>query len=206
MNFESNKIQVFPTSKRSDAFDRNARLNSEQNLISIVNRLTSLDSFVIDGLAITDDTNNNITLSAGTCNIHGYLFKLLESVSCGHIGHTTGKDYLCLVINTTATTVGTTISTTFRELDGLDDEYDVYTGLTFSDDSGASESNKFKLKLAKWDGEKWVADPNRFLKYAIGDVKVNYSPVSGYPATFTGEQNLEDWLANNYVIDDGEIE
>ena len=45
--YKSDKIRVFPSSKRDDAYDRNARLNTEHNLISLVNRLTGSKSFVI---------------------------------------------------------------------------------------------------------------------------------------------------------------
>ena len=48
--FNSNELKIFPTSKRNDRIDRNARLTSEQNLVSMLNRLTDQKSFVIDGL------------------------------------------------------------------------------------------------------------------------------------------------------------
>ena len=74
---DSQNISVYPTYKRDDKYDRNARLNSEQNLISTVNRLTGTDAFVIDGLNINVDTSaNKVYLTSGSCNIHGYYFTI----------------------------------------------------------------------------------------------------------------------------------
>ena len=36
MNLESSKIKVFPTSRRDDSKDRNARLNTEQNFVKLL--------------------------------------------------------------------------------------------------------------------------------------------------------------------------
>ena len=76
-NIDSLKIKVFPSAKRNDAYDRNARLNSEQNLISTVNRLTSKKSFIISGLKVTQSSKtSSINITAGSCNLYGYLFNL----------------------------------------------------------------------------------------------------------------------------------
>ena len=72
----SSDIKMYPTARRDDDFDRNARLNTEQNLVSIINRLTNIDSFVIQGLSI-----ENGSLTAGSCNIHGYVFNILNDLS-----------------------------------------------------------------------------------------------------------------------------
>ena len=97
---KSTDIKVYPTSKRNDAYDRNARLSSEQNLISVVNRLTSKISFVIDGLTV-----NNQVIQTGSCNIHGYLFTLTNTYNIGSIAHTTGNDYLMFEIKTKFTQI-----------------------------------------------------------------------------------------------------
>ena len=82
-NIQSSKIKVYPSSRRDDAKDRNAKLNSEQNLISSINRLTSKTSFVIDGLGISSEVTGSTKiqyLDAGSCNIYGYYFKLLDRI------------------------------------------------------------------------------------------------------------------------------
>ena len=78
-NIQSSKIKVYPSSRRNDASDRNAKLNSEQNLISSINRLTSKTSFVIDGLNITNEAQSSF-LNPGSCNIYGYYFKILDTI------------------------------------------------------------------------------------------------------------------------------
>ena len=79
----SYNIKVYPSAKREDGCDRNAKLTTEQNLVNIINRLTSLDAFIINGLDITDNTKNNsgITISSGSCNIHGYYFNITENIN-----------------------------------------------------------------------------------------------------------------------------
>ena len=86
---ESNKIKVFPTTKRSDEADRNARLMSEQNLISIVNRLTGLKSFIIHIPSISSVTNSSITIPTNSeFNIGGYYFKFIDDKTITIDGNT----------------------------------------------------------------------------------------------------------------------
>lgn len=104
--FNSSDIRIFPSSRRSDYFDRNARLNTEQNFVSIVNRLTSRDCFVIDGLTINAAGTH---LLAGNCNMHGYLFKIQQEKALPKDILASGNEskYLCLVIKTAVETTVT---------------------------------------------------------------------------------------------------
>ena len=118
-NFLSNEIKVYPSSKRSDYYDRNARLNSEQNLISTVNRLTRRTAFVIDGLNI-----ENGKLQSGSCNIHGYLFTFNFPEGGIEITETGNNinNYLFLHIVTKRTVLysSATNSIEYNELDIID--------------------------------------------------------------------------------------
>lgn len=118
-NFLSDQIKVYPSSKRSDFYDRNARLNSEQNLISTVNRLTGRTAFVIDGLTI-----ENQRLQSGSCNIHGYLFTFnfpTEGIEITEVGNSV-NNYLFLHISTKRTTLysSSTNIVEYNELDIVD--------------------------------------------------------------------------------------
>lgn len=85
--FESKNVRMYPSSKRSDRYDRNARLTTERNLVNVINRLTSRDSFIIHGLSIsTSEDKQTQILVAGDCNIHGYYFNLLNNVTINNSG------------------------------------------------------------------------------------------------------------------------
>lgn len=116
--FNSNSIKMYPSSKRSDAYDRNSRLTTEQNIISLVNRLTSRNAFIIDGMSIDLITqedfnaheeinaqNYKYKLTAGSCNIHGYLFNLTNDYYIENGLLATNNNRLALAIVTKVTQV-----------------------------------------------------------------------------------------------------
>lgn len=74
---DSSDIKIYPSSRRSDYYDRNSRLSSEQNLVSVVNRLTRKDGFVIKGFTVSEDGKK---INPGSCNIHGYLFTISSEI------------------------------------------------------------------------------------------------------------------------------
>lgn len=158
MNINSENIKVFPTSKRDDKYDRNARFTSEQNLVSIVNRLTSLKSFVISGLTV-EKKDSTWVLNEGTANIYGYYFDIVEPVDITSISK--GSKYLYLRINVKSQSM-TNSSLSFRELQGIDDSsgaLTIYKGLEIlvSDTLPTEESKNevtgdvyYTLLLATW--------------------------------------------------------
>ena len=134
VNFLSNSIKVFPTTKRDDRYDRNARFPSEFNLTSLVNRLTSRDAFVISGFEVNSASN---TLSGGSCNINGYYFVVNDAdnpvnQSLSDLKGETGS-VLCLSATFKATpiTISDGSKLTFIELNGTDEKVSDYhyTGL-----------------------------------------------------------------------------
>ena len=129
--YESKAVKIYPSSKRSDAYDRNSRLFTEQNIISTVNRLTSRESFVIEGLDITpkyeDNSNtqqlaNKFIVRGGRCNIHGYLFNLTDrEIDTSDLAkNTSGWLYLSILVKKSTTEVNideaNKITTTYEEL------------------------------------------------------------------------------------------
>ena len=117
--YKSDKIRVFPSSKRDDAYDRNARLNTEHNLISLVNRLTGSKSFVIWGLDILSQDEETITFNEGSCNIYGYYF---EFNSQNEIKPNDDAEFIYLQITLKPFTVQTVndIAIQINELEGTD--------------------------------------------------------------------------------------
>jgi len=149
MYLDSIGIQVFPTSRRDDMYDRNARLNTEQNLVSIINRLTSQSAFIIDGLDVAV-SGNNLTISEGSCNIHGYLFKITHNITWAATNLGTGST-ASFVIELSTQSVGTEI--TFAELIGTDTTVDnrgTYNGLKLKVLAKDEElpAGSYKLDLA----------------------------------------------------------
>ena len=77
----SNNIRVYPCSNRNPESDYTARLTTEYNLVSIINRLVDMKSFCVStfqGCYLGDDTTKSLISSINEFmfNINGYLFNL----------------------------------------------------------------------------------------------------------------------------------
>ena len=138
---ESNKIKVFPTTKRSDEADRNARLMSEQNLISIVNRLTGLKSFIIHMPSISSGTNSITIPTDSEFNIGGYYFKFIDNKTITIDGNT--KE-IGLQISTVTTN-------NFTELQGNDSngKDGNYSGLQITTSNTIGDVSKTYLPIIR---------------------------------------------------------
>ena len=88
---DSNKIKVFPCGGRNINYDPLARLTTEQNLISIINRLVDMDSFIVTTHASNQEMNNSI--EEYIFNIDGYLFTVPNGVGAKNIIETALDDY-----------------------------------------------------------------------------------------------------------------
>ena len=77
----SDNIRVYPCSNRNPESDYMARLTTEYNLVSIINRLVDMKSFCVStfqGCYLGDDTTKSLISSIDEFmfNINGYLFNL----------------------------------------------------------------------------------------------------------------------------------
>lgn len=91
---ESHKIKVFPCGGRNRNYDPLARLTTEYNLVSMINRLVDRDSFIV-----TTHANNEIdtnSLDYYQINIGGYLFTInaIKDIFDAAGGLQTDKKYL----------------------------------------------------------------------------------------------------------------
>lgn len=183
----SNDIQVYPSSRRSDYFDRNAKMNSEQNLISAVNRLTGKDSFVISGLEIEYNADTGkYFLKTGTCNIHGYLFKLNTDIDISSIKpeNTASENYLCFSITIVKNTkrLSSELTATYDELGIID--------LNFaSPDINATELSLLDNNSSEFNG---------LLLCAINKATVDLGPNLGVNND-TYYLPLAEWKDNSWV-------
>lgn len=96
--FISNAVKMYPSSLRDDTVDRNAKLNSEQNITSITNRFTNNKSFIITAPSITA-TESKVTIGAGEFNLNGYYFKTTSNIAVD-ITNTTDKIYFYIKVST----------------------------------------------------------------------------------------------------------
>ena len=77
----SDNIRVYPCSNRNPESDYMARLTTEYNLVSIINRIVDMKSFCVStfqGCYLGDDTTKSLISSINEFmfNINGYLFNL----------------------------------------------------------------------------------------------------------------------------------
>lgn len=218
MYIESKKIKVYPTSKRGSTIDLNSRYNSEQNIISVVNRLADKDSFIIEGITkkaattlveqLNKGEEGTPQLYSGKLNIHGYYFDIIEdidiSLAVEDVEDKSGKLICGIQIQK--------YKEEFNELVGLDDTSSgTYKGLQIlfieGDEIPTASNISHYLVLATYDSEsnKWKEVDN-FLKYSADRIEINLIDnkiIQNENAKV--KDSLLDWLVDNYVIDDGEL-
>lgn len=218
MYIESKKIKVYPTSKRGSTIDLNSRYNSEQNIISVVNRLADKDSFIIEGITkkaattlveqLNKGEEGTPQLYSGKLNIHGYYFDIIQdidiSLAVEDVEDKSGKLICGIQIQK--------YKEEFNELVGLDDTSSgTYKGLQIlfieGDEIPTASNISHYLVLATYDSEsnKWKEVDN-FLKYSADRIEINLIDnkiIQNENAKV--KDSLLDWLVDNYVIDDGEL-
>lgn len=198
MSIKSEKVKVYPTSSRDDSKDPTARFNTEKNLISLVNRLTGVKSFVVSGITTdlikTDGTLNTDT-SEGVININGYLFELgalqipaIENNDCVYFQVNMLKDG-----NQPA----------YDRLKGGDINKD-YTAISLSSGTDIT-TDETKLVIAKKVDGKWTLPKNIFTPFMAENVYFKETKIEKGTEKIVAENNLKDFLLSDLIIDDGEL-
>ena len=217
---ESDAVRVYPASNRTESADKYARANIEHNLINVINRLTGVDSFIVDGLDISGGK-----IGKGVVNIHGYLFELttahtLPSVSSEgsylclqiRVGKTDGREQLCNVSDATDLASDSVDSTNTSWFTGL--SFEIMTQAEYE----ALEYPLYALPVAIVKSGVWKpitfddgVDDNSESKdrafkqlFTLDQIMVE-SSLSGNPYV-NKKQTLMTFLEKNYIIDDGEID
>lgn len=93
--FKTNNIKVFPSDIREPEEDWSSNNITEQCIVSLVNRFTHNQSFIISGFSITQ-VGNNIVVGQGKCNIGGYFIDVLNNITLEN--NNSNKIYLALNI------------------------------------------------------------------------------------------------------------
>ena len=173
-NINSGNIKVFPCGGRDSKFDPLAKLPTEYNLVSIINRLVDQCSFVVS------DVNPNNTTGNFLFNIGGYLFELnsnglKELVSAGTIneyvvatiktsGTSSGSSsavYVQLTVNTEDTVSVATSSGTGQYAGQLDAGNGKFTGILFTLANKEETADEQTLTLFKITSKNTTDDTNK---------------------------------------------
>lgn len=181
-NFGSSEIKMYPSSLRDDNADRNAKLNSEQNIISITNRFSDKDSFIISGLRF----DGNHTISAGECNIHGYYFKTNDF---DNFEPTTDNIYFLIKLNIDEKTGFTQLYPIEDQGIGLDFNSS-FIGLRITDTLPSPLTNMYYLLIAQKINGSWITPDSSTLRFTTNVISYNGKELTN---------SLE-----NLPIDDGE--
>ena len=163
MYLESDKIQIFPTSNRDSAYQAQARLMTESNIINIVNRLVDKDSFIINH----KDTSIDF-------NIHGYWIHVPDIVpvtlSIQQEFPNATSIYAKITINTTQS--GT--QPEFKTINGTDTEAagggQIYTGVEFvtTKSSSGDTGTPYYLHLLEKVGNTWQVPEDSKVRFTTG--------------------------------------
>ncbi len=202
MYIDSGDIKVYPTTLRQDNIDIGARANLEQNIASLVNRLTGQKSFIIDGIIDGPSDNPFILegklnkLNVGRLNINGYLFSIQAAYDLSSLNNKNGV--LAFKIKTEDVTV--------QVAEGLDskitrvtgtDESGKYKGLELNVYSSIEEKNgeiylPIAAKITINNKNIWQPMDTAKLRFNSSDIMI-------------GLTDLNSYLDNDLVIDDGEL-
>lgn len=158
--YESDKVKVFPTVRRNDKIDRKARLNTEENIVSLSNRISGNQSYIFSGLNISEDGK---TLSSGICVIKGYYFKIENAIrfTSDIIGDSSNYLYFKIKLkertqeNQDQTITFTELARTIGTEEKLDDGNFFGLEIVFSQNIIDETSEDFVLLVAEKVGNKW---------------------------------------------------
>ena len=198
MSIKSDKVKVYPTSSRDDSKDPTARFNTEKNLISLVNRLTGVKSFVVSGITtglIKTDGTLNTNTSEGVININGYLFELgalqipaIENNDCVYFQVNMLKDG---------------VQPAYDRLNGGDINEN-YTAISLSSGTNIT-TDETKLVIAKKVDGKWALPKNIFTPFMAENVYFKETKTESGDEKIVAENNLKDFLLSDLIIDDGDL-
>lgn len=198
---QSNAIKVFPTTKRSDEVDRNARLMSEQNLISIVNRLTGLKSFIINIPPEITINASSITIPTNSeFNIGGYYFKFIQPQIITFDNN----------IKEIGLQITTATSGDFTELQGNDPDGTKgnYSGLKIITSATPGNVSSEYLPIIRKYGSNWAIINDSKLNIVDENMLVT-SDLWNRLSDHNSDNSLKSFLTNIdklVIIDDGDLD
>lgn len=199
MYIDSGDIKVYPTTLREDNIDIGARANLEQNIASLVNRLTGQKSFIIDGIIDGASENSFILegnlnkLNIGRLNINGYLFSIEKIYDLSSLKDKNGTLAFKIKTDEVIVQVPGGVDSKITRLTGTDDS-GKYKGLELNVYSSIEEKNgEIYLPIATKDNKNiWQSIDTAKLRFNSNDIMI-------------GLTDLNSYLENDLIIDDGDL-
>lgn len=160
MYLESDNIQIFPTSNRNSAYQAQARLMTETNIINIVNRLVNKDSFIINHKGKSIDFN-----------IHGYWIHVPD---INQVIISIQKEFpnaTSIYAKIKIKTITADTSPEFKIIDGIDEEAadggQIYTGVEFVTTTSSSDNTgtPYYLHLLEKINSSWQIPEDSKVKF-----------------------------------------
>lgn len=202
MYIDSGDIKVYPTTLREDNIDIGSRANLEQNIASLVNRLTGQKSFIIDGIIDGISENSFILegnlnkLNMGRLNINGYLFSIESVYDLSSLNNKNGILAFKIKTDEVIVQVAEGVDSKITRLSGTDDS-GKYKGLELDVYSSVEEKNgniylPIAAKITKDNTNIWQPIDTAKLRFNSNDIMIGLTDLTSY-------------LNNDLVIDDGEL-
>ena len=216
MFIKSSDIKVYPTASRDQQIDNYSNLNLEQNIVGLVNNVTDFHTYIIEGLELGVNSSNYLTISKGKCVIGGYAINIENAtdtniptvVETSSPLSITKQYYIYLVLNTTGSGV-------LKKINGIDNN-NKYTGLDVKISDVAPSSyiptdTQLYLGSVEYDSDNntWVSiydgeSSLHGIKFYSNTVQIDLDTNSGLVKnSYSG--NFNEWLIDEFVLDDGEI-
>lgn len=221
MEFKSNEIQIFPVSNRLSGessasiseYGKLGKLNIEQNIIKPYNSILDNNKIRLSGENITIN-KSTLFLPESEYLIDGYYIKIqsatyvdLKSYVPTPSTHNINYNiYIQLKLSTSSISQNLSIA----ELDGKDIG-GKYTGidLIITTEFLVDNATTYNLLLGQieYKNSTWSKDitPNELInyKFTFNNMGIDMTGISGLSSD--SPNNINDWLENNFIIDDGEI-
>lgn len=218
--FNSNNIKVYPSAKRNPQYNYPANLNTEQNIVSLSNSIVDIKNYIVDGLDISV-TDNHATINSGKCVINGYSIEISDNQTISESLSTNSTYYIYLTANTVNINISQgSVNFNISEISGIDsasvldpDNYK-YTGINIEVLTSEKSDLSKSILLGKLSySNNWVIEEAaKNLKFDSNKTQLSIYKEWGLSKTLANNQSqevyknsLQSWLANDFIIDDGNI-
>ena len=217
--FNSNNIKVYPSAKRNPQYNYPANLNTEQNIVSLSNSIVDIKNYIVDGLDISV-ADNHATITSGKCVINGYSIEISDNQNISESLNTNNTYYIYLTANIVNINISQgSVNFNISEISGidsasvLDPDNSKYTGISIEVRTSEMDDLKSILIGKLSYSNQWnIEEPAKNIKFDSNKTQLSVYKDWGLSKTLANNQSqevyknsLQNWLANDFIIDDGNI-
>ena len=212
INIPSSIIKIYPAANRNFTYDRTANLNIEENIVKISNNIVDYKSYIADGSLImfNDGVGQKVKIQSGNYVVCGYNIFLSNDINLDFTVNNNSDQYVYLRLEFKNTSIGNNQS--IKELKYTDDEStgtynSVCANICNAEDIQDSTITNGLILAKIKKGTSTLSDIHNY-KINTNKTAIEADPTWGLcddSIAATSEQRFEDWLANYFYIDDGEI-